>query len=335
MENRSVQFPNRYKMVPVPGTKDIFDFLPVPGNVYAEGTPFIKNTMLADDTAKRLGLPVTAVPNDAFQAQADFERNVGNQYVWEKRETYQVDVPVESSELTDITCSYSVSGDYPYTILAYMRADIKNGTVVLSDERRIRYDLAQQAYVTINGKPYRIESLTSTDQSDYTSYAYYKARAVSAGKADRKRTIAYPTNSDPAAYPPNVSDGFTYIPLGMLGNASGVEIVSRIGTGVLSAESPCEITFSRPPKLVVYLGRRDAQDQAYTRPPTAMYDRQLWQIMDIVPLEYAVGVGFCEDNYYQLMGKKSADGKTLIWYHGNVSNGLNSEGMEFFFMGIF
>ena len=111
MENRNVQFPNRYKMIPVPGTKDIFDFLPVPGDVYAEGTPFVKNTMLSDATAVRLNLSSTAVPDDAFQAQADFMLNVGNQYVWEKQKTYEVDAPVPATKATTVQLQYGISGD--------------------------------------------------------------------------------------------------------------------------------------------------------------------------------------------------------------------------------
>ena len=78
MENRSVQFPNRYKMVPVPGTKDIFDVLPVPGEVFAEGTPFAKNTVLADATAKLIGLSELATPNDAIVALKEMIDNTKN-----------------------------------------------------------------------------------------------------------------------------------------------------------------------------------------------------------------------------------------------------------------
>lgn len=68
MENRNVEFPVRYRMVKVAGTEDLVDLFPVPGNVYAEGTPFVKDTMLSDATATLLDLPASAVPNDALVA---------------------------------------------------------------------------------------------------------------------------------------------------------------------------------------------------------------------------------------------------------------------------
>lgn len=66
MTDRNVQFPNRYQLTKVPGTDDIYDLTPAPGTITAEGTMINKATLLSDETAELLGLPNTAVPDDAW-----------------------------------------------------------------------------------------------------------------------------------------------------------------------------------------------------------------------------------------------------------------------------
>lgn len=66
MDNRIVEFPNRYKLFKVDGTDDIYDLLPVPGEVTSLGTPYAKETVLTDQTSKLYGLDKTAVPDTVF-----------------------------------------------------------------------------------------------------------------------------------------------------------------------------------------------------------------------------------------------------------------------------
>lgn len=64
MTDRNVQFPNRYRLVPVEGATDIVDLIPAPGNVEDEGTLLNKANLLSDETAARLGGVET--PNEAI-----------------------------------------------------------------------------------------------------------------------------------------------------------------------------------------------------------------------------------------------------------------------------
>lgn len=50
MKDRSVEYPNRYRMTLVPGTTDIYEMTPVPGEVYEEGTLMSKGNMMDDNT---------------------------------------------------------------------------------------------------------------------------------------------------------------------------------------------------------------------------------------------------------------------------------------------
>ena len=75
MKDRSVEFPNRYQMVPVAGTTDTFDFVSVPGAVAEEGTDINKANLLPDAVAEALGLNPADDPQvkDALNAIATYK----------------------------------------------------------------------------------------------------------------------------------------------------------------------------------------------------------------------------------------------------------------------
>ena len=70
MKDRVVQYPNRYKLVPVPESDDTFDFEAVTGTVTQEGTFLNKANLLTDETAARFGLTDDPTVNDAFSMTA-------------------------------------------------------------------------------------------------------------------------------------------------------------------------------------------------------------------------------------------------------------------------
>lgn len=67
MKDRSVEYPNRYRMTLVPGTTDIYEMTPVPGEVYEEGTLMSKANILDDNSEMDIwGTLGDRTPNDAF-----------------------------------------------------------------------------------------------------------------------------------------------------------------------------------------------------------------------------------------------------------------------------
>lgn len=73
MTDRNVEFPNRYRLVKVPGTDDIVDIIPAPGTVYDEGTFYNKANQLSDKTAAAIGgLPDDPTVNDALAGINDY-----------------------------------------------------------------------------------------------------------------------------------------------------------------------------------------------------------------------------------------------------------------------
>lgn len=68
MEDRSVQYPQRYQLKKVEGTDDIYDLIPAPGEITAEGTLINKSALLKDETAALFkDLPENPVPDDVLQ----------------------------------------------------------------------------------------------------------------------------------------------------------------------------------------------------------------------------------------------------------------------------
>ena len=56
MKDRVVEHPNRYQLVPVAGTTDTYDVVPVPGTVTEAGTAINKALLLSDLAAGAFGL---------------------------------------------------------------------------------------------------------------------------------------------------------------------------------------------------------------------------------------------------------------------------------------
>ena len=56
MNDRLVEYPNRYRLQAVEGESDIYDLIPAPGIVTEEGTPLNKSTIFNDTVSARYGL---------------------------------------------------------------------------------------------------------------------------------------------------------------------------------------------------------------------------------------------------------------------------------------
>ena len=66
MRDRTVQYPNRIKLVPVADQENTYDVQAVPGTITDEGTPLNKANLLNDTVGARYGLNSDGTINDAF-----------------------------------------------------------------------------------------------------------------------------------------------------------------------------------------------------------------------------------------------------------------------------
>lgn len=88
MQDRNVEFPNRFRMVKVEGTDDIYDMIPAPGDVLNPGTLLNKANLLTDETAAALGLESEdPTVNGAF---VQLNRNVIEKPAFQKIASYEV-----------------------------------------------------------------------------------------------------------------------------------------------------------------------------------------------------------------------------------------------------
>ena len=67
----------------------------------------------------------------------------------------------------------------------------------------------------------------------------------------RRTLFGYVNSPFPDAYPPAVSDGYTYNPLGQLGDKVRIATGSYTGTGTYGSSNPNSLTFSFPPEFLV------------------------------------------------------------------------------------
>lgn len=81
MIDRAVEFPNRYKIIQVPGQPGVFDLTPFPGDVTEVGTPISKNTLLKDTTYDLFKLSAkTLYPSDKLVLPDDMFRLLSGAY---------------------------------------------------------------------------------------------------------------------------------------------------------------------------------------------------------------------------------------------------------------
>lgn len=93
MKDRNVQHASRFRLTKVPGTDDVYDLIPAPGEVYEEGTLINKSALLKDATAALFGLDDNAVPDDVLAEIGKYK-----QYWWKRKKVTYVEKEKSSGE---------------------------------------------------------------------------------------------------------------------------------------------------------------------------------------------------------------------------------------------
>lgn len=251
MKDRSVEFPNRYRLVKVAGTDDVFDFVPAPGEISEEGTFINKATLLKDVTAGHFGLGTDAVPDDVFGVLSRFQNGLGNEYVWGKTE-YKTAPIIVRLETENIKLFNNIRNNQQ---TFYTEANLVNGTIVLSGPITLQYASGAGYYAYYGTTAYylveKTDQSTGQDGSGYMYTAYYNVQALSVGEEKVKVFIGYVNSPDPNAYP--VDDGYTYTALGQLGNKVQIATGSYTGNSTYGASNPNILTFDFAPKLLILM----------------------------------------------------------------------------------
>lgn len=332
MQDRVPLYPGRVTLTPVSGQANTYD-LTRADQPTQEGTPLNKASLLKDATAALFGLGTDAVPDDALHLLSRFQGGLGNEYVWAKLNSiagyYEIrtlkdSIYVIESETKLYTFKYSDS----ITIDEVGNLSLTNPLTFTATYSQFRNDYG----TTLLGKYLDTTGLAQEAGIIFiptnASINYYNGRQVeirnsyviSVGYDENRAFVGYVNSPSPDAYPPAVSDGNTYMPLGQLGDKVRIATGSYTGTGTYGKANPNTLTFGFEPKMV-FIGaeRQSSADCAFVFNGQTTFSRT-----------NSGGGGDSADC--------SFSGNTFTWYSQSSSWGsaaqMNSANVEYLYFAI-
>lgn len=259
MQDRVSLYPGRVKLEPVAGQANLYD-LTRADQPTQEGTPLNKASLLQDTTASAFGLGTDAVPDDALHLLSRFQRGLGNEYIWAK-EQWNWEVVKSNSTYSQILVK---SGNTNRTYVRYSDDIIldSDGNISLAEPITQIYPTYNSAgslqldnkYVQLSSFSYadaEVQPVRFSDGVTFVSGDTYRLTYRIVDALYRRTLFGYVNSPFPDAYPPAVSDGYTYNPLGQLGDKVRIATGSYTGTGTYGSSNPNSLTFSFPPEFLV------------------------------------------------------------------------------------
>lgn len=259
MQDRVSLYPGRVKLEPVAGQANLYD-LTRADQPTQEGTPLNKASLLKDTTAALYGLGADAVPDDALHLLSRFQRGLGNEYIWAK-EQWNWEVVKSNSTYSLILVQ---SGNTSRTYVRYSDDIIldSDGNISLAEPITQIYPTYNSAgslqldnkYVQLSSFSYadaEVQPVRFSDGVTFVSGNTYRLTYRIVDALYRRTLFGYVNSPSPDAYPPAVSDGYTYKPLGQLGDKVRIATGSYTGTGTYGSSNPNSLTFSFPPEFLV------------------------------------------------------------------------------------
>lgn len=214
MQDRVPLYPGRVVLTPVSGQANTYDMTRA-DQPTQEGTPLNKATFLKDATAALYGFGDTSVPDDVLAALGQLYRlnnNFGNEYLWAKYGPNYVETISDQKN--------TISGAWKGASFQYSKSvEYLNGTVKLVNpiSGKIGTNWPNGYYIVfptgnINAPVwcYDYGSTGSTCLIRYQAVTF---------QLKYNGLVGYLNSPDPDAYPPEVDDGYEYVPLGRLGGA--------------------------------------------------------------------------------------------------------------------
>lgn len=265
MQDRVSLYPGRVKLEPVAGQANTYD-LTRADQPTQEGTPLNKASLLQDTTASAFGLGTDAVPDDALHLLSRFQKGLGNEYIWAK-EQWNWEVVKSNSTYSQILVK---SGNTNRTYVRYSDDIIldSDGNISLAEPITQIYPTYNSAgslqldnkYVQLSSFSYadaEVQPVRFSDGVTFVSGDTYRLTYRIVDALYRRTLFGYVNSPSPDAYPPVVSDGYTYNPLGQLGDKVRIATGSYTGTGTYGSSNPNSLTFSFPPEFLVISPNRE------------------------------------------------------------------------------
>lgn len=195
------------------------------------------------------------------QTRLDFE--LGNEYIWAK-EQWNWEV-VKSDSTKDWTLVQTNNINRTYVRYSDNIILDNDGNISLAEPITQIYPTYNSAgslkldnkYVQLGRNSYAEAAKNPVWFSDgvtFVSGNTYRLTYRTVNALYRRTLLGYVNSPSSDAYPPAVSDGYTYAALGQLGAKLSIEIGSYIGTGTYGSNNKNILTFKFVPKFaVVYL----------------------------------------------------------------------------------
>ncbi len=339
MKDRVPLYPGRVTLTPVSGQANTFD-LTRADQPTQEGTPLNKASLLKDATAALYGLGTDAVPDDALHLLSRFQGGLGNEYVWAKLnstagyyeiQTLKDSIYIIESETKLYTFKYSDS----ITIDEVGNLSLTNPLTFTATYAQFRNDYG----TTLLGKYLDTTGLAHEAGIIFiptnASINYYNGRQVeiknsyviSVGYDENRAFVGYVNSPSPDAYPPAVSDGYAYTPLGQLGDKVRIATGSYTGTGTYGSSNPNSLTFEFEPKAIFMWAVNNG-----IRFPNALAATTYIAAIPANNVYYYGGFDYPSQSRGQI--KRSIDGKTITWYSTDPGYQLNSSAFTYYYLAI-
>lgn len=269
MIDRNVEFPNRFRMTLVPGTDDIYEVVPAPGDVIAAGDTFSKVNMLPDSIPALLGLKMA---NPQVKDALNVLANVGNLHVWERVQTYAEPVPEVPAGYTlgevetDVT-AVSVNTTSPGEIIKSVLVYYANEPTVYSNGN-LSIDTGNEVYI---------------NSTNYNEIAKLKGKFISVGdigqqvnETDLIKGVIYYIPSDSIITYSN--DNPCWVKFSKIQRVTGYPYTPAIPAGTTTDYLTSTDRNAYPDNVT------DAQDAYYT-------------LEDVVTGKFGMGMRFASSDY--------------------------------------
>ena len=330
MKDRIPLYPGRVKLNPVSGQPNTFDLVRA-DQPTQEGTPLNKASLLKDTTAALFGLGADAVPDDVLHLLSRFQSGLGNEYVWAKI-SEQIQNEYDEGTTTGLISFSAISGrtvTFVYGDTYSVNDDGIHTTINQPDEITVNVNSPASIFDGMKGKWWSYKDYGNTNQTVYylptsatitrdtsAGYPNYKSNESMTVRSSfhnvtTKKIIGYVNSPSPDAYPPAVDDGYTYTPLGQLGDKVRIAMGSYTGTGTYGADNPNSLTFEFEPVyiLIFFVGHGMASSQAFF-------------------IKNAEKVGVAGQTVFYSIGT------TTTWYCPNIGGQMNSAGSTYVYFAI-
>ena len=326
MQDRVPLYPGRVTLTPVSGQANTFDLVRA-DQPTQEGTPLNKASLLKDATAALFGLGTDAVPDDALHLLSRFPSGLGNEYIWSKSQYQEIktssSLSFSGKNTSSILCSNQITLDssgnislfnpetYTLTQIEGNRSILKGKYVFYHPDSTYGDD--------------RIKYVDETAQINTVSGGGISINVPSGGYivSSQLEVVSYVNSPSPDAYPPAVSDGYTYTLLGQLGDKVRIATGSYIGTGTYGGSNPNSLTFEFVPRFFTVGSLEPISDgSGYVK--SAGRGNTMLIINGGLALGYSLSSNYCK-----------LDGNTISWYaYNNDDDQFNLKGKKYGYIAI-